>query len=419
MTGFGRFNLLTDVAADKFGNVYVADYNNSTIRKITPAGEVTTIAGKAGNPGSANGTNSQARFNNPICVAVDTNGTLYVSDRGNRTIRKITQSGTIWTVTTLAGSTGNPGTNDGFAISQARFQYTHGVAVDKAGNVYVADRGGHTIRKIFRNETFDVVVKTIVGTPLQFAIPGVDGTNSDVRFGNDAPTGLTVDNAGNLYTTDLNNYTVLKITPVGTNWVVTTIAGSSSVSGFEDGTNSDAHFSQAFNLTVDSAGNLYVADTGFGTFFGQTIRKIAPVGTNWVVTTIAGSPGVAGSDDGVGSTALFNLPYGIAVDSSGTLYVADYQNSRVTKGTPPAPPPTPPNLTIINFVTGNVQIDFTSGATDTPDLFTLQSSSTVVPTSAYADVAPPATITHLGPGSFRAVVAPSGDKQFYRIKRTQ
>src|SRR6266850_1679141 len=99
MTGFGRFNLLTDVAVDKNGNVYVADYNNSTIRRITPAGEVTTIAGQAGTPGSANGTNSQARFNNPISVAVDTNGILYVSDRGNRTIRKITQSGTIWTVT--------------------------------------------------------------------------------------------------------------------------------------------------------------------------------------------------------------------------------------------------------------------------------------------------------------------------------
>jgi len=284
--------------------------------------------------------------------------------------------------------------------------------VDKTGNIYVADRGGHTIRKIFF-DPFELAyfVKTIVGTPLQFAIPGVDGTNSDARFGNDAPTGMTVDNAGNLYTTDLNNHTVRKITPVGTNWVVTTIAGTSSVSGFTDGTNSDAQFNSPYNLSVDSAGNLYVADT-----YNYTIRKIRPVGTNWVVTTIGGSPGVAGSDDGVGSAALFNLPFGITVDTNGNLYVADYQNSRVAKGTPQAAPPGPPQITSIMFVSGNVQIDFSSDTADTPGMFTLQSSGTVNDT--YADVAPPATITQLGPGSFRAVVAPSGDRQFYRIKRT-
>jgi len=263
-----------------------------------------------------------------------------------------------------------------------------------------------------------------VGAPLQYACPGVDGTNSDVRFCNDAPTGLTVDSAGHLYTTDLNNCTVRKVALVGTNWVVTTIAGHTIVDqfgnpsgGYADGTGTNALFSQPFNLTVDSAGNLYVADTGAFTSFGQTIRKIQPVGNDWVVTTIGGSPGVTGSDDGAGSSALFNLPYGIAVDSSGNLYVADYQNSRVTKGTPPAAPPAPPQINSINFVSRKVQIDFTSGSTDTPNSFTLQSSSTVNGT--YADVAPPATITQLGPGSFRAVVAPSSANQFYRIKRTQ
>src|SRR5439155_13292708 len=159
-----------------------------------------------------------------------------------------------------------------------------------------------------------------------------------------------------------------------------------------------------------SAGNLYVADT-----YNYTIRKVTPVGTNWVVTTIGGSPGVAGSDDGAGSTALFNLPFGVTVESSGNLYVADYQNSRVTKATPPPAPPTPPNITSVKFVGGNVQIDFTSGAADTPDLFTVQSSSTLAPAAGYADVAPSVAITQLGPGSFSAVVAPNGDKQFYRI----
>ena len=416
MTGFGRLNLPTDAAVDKLGNVYVVDYNNSTIRQITPAGEMTTIAGKAGQSGSANGNGSVARFNNPVSIAVDANRNLYVSDRGNHTIRKIrppTPTDTNWVVSLLAGTVGIGGTNDGHP---GRFQSTHGIAVDSAGIVYVADRGGHTIRKIFLQD-IDMVVKTIVGAPLQFACPGVDGTNSAVRFCNDAPTGLTVDSAGILYTTDLNNSTVRKVAPIGTNWVVTTIAGYTTIDpfgnpsgGFTDGVGTNAQFNQPYNLTVDSAGNLYVADT-----YNDTIRKIKPAGTNWVVTTIGGSIQVTGSDDGVGSSALFNLPFGIAVDTNGSLYVADYQNSRVTKGTPPAAPPGPPQITSIKFVSGNVQIDFTSDTADTPGMFTLQSSGTVNGT--YADVAPPATITQLGPGSFRAVVAPSGGIQFYRVKK--
>ena len=417
-----RFNQLTDVAVDKAGNLYVADWGNHTIRRITPAGDVTTIAGKAGVSGYVNGNGNVARFNGPIRLTADTNGNLYVSDSGNAVIRKIrppTPPDTNWVVSLLAGTVGTPGTNDGHP---GRFQGPHGIAVDQAGIVYVADRGGHTIRKIFLQD-IDIVVKTIVGTPSKFACPGVDGTNNDVRFCNDAPSGLTVDSAGNLYTTDLNNSTVRKITPVGTNWVVTTIAGYTFVDqfgnpsgGYADGTGTNALFGNPFNLTVDSAGNLFVADTGYPGNYGEMIRKITPVGTNWVVTTLAGSVGVTGGDDGVGSSALFYWPYGIAVDTNGNVYVADYGNDRVTKGTPPAAPPGPPQITSIKFVSGNVQIDFTSDTADTPGMFTLQSAGTVNGT--YANVAPPAIITQLGPGSFRAVVAPTGDRQFYRIKRT-
>src|SRR5262249_42479143 len=142
-----------------------------------------------------------------------------------------------------------------------------------------------------------------------------------------------------------------------------------------------------------------------------------PAGPDWVVTTIAGNVGVTGSDDGVGSSALFSYPYGITVDTNGNLYVADYQNYRITKGTAqPAPPPAP-NITSIKFVSGNVQIDFTAGLGDTPALFTAKSSSAVGPASNYADVSPPATISQQGTGSFRAVTGPSGNVQFYRIRR--
>src|SRR5205823_4261144 len=156
---------------------YVADYLSSTIRMITPVGEVTTIAGKAGQPGYTNGVGSGARFNNPICVAVDTNRNVYVCDRGNSVVRKLrppVPPDTNWVVSLLAGTVGTAGTNDGHP---GRFQTLHGIAVDKAGIVYVADRGGHTIRKIFLQD-IDIVVKTIVGAPLKTAAPGVDGTNS-------------------------------------------------------------------------------------------------------------------------------------------------------------------------------------------------------------------------------------------------
>src|SRR5438105_752819 len=150
-----RFNYPWGVATDSSGNVYVADENNQTIRKITPAGVVTTLAGLAGNPGSADGTGSAARFNGPRGVATDSSGNVYVGDYGNHTIRKITPAGV---VTTLAGLAGNPGSADGTG-SAARLFQPRGVATDSSGNVYVADSGNQTIRKIIPTG----VVTTLAG----------------------------------------------------------------------------------------------------------------------------------------------------------------------------------------------------------------------------------------------------------------
>src|SRR5207245_4199618 len=130
-----RFNDPSGVATDSSGNVYVADYYNSTIRKITPAGVVTTLAGLAGNPGSGDGTGSVAQFFYPVGVATDSSGNVYVADSLNHTIRKITPAGV---VTTLAGLAGSFGSADGTG-SAARFYYPQGVATDSSGNVYVAD----------------------------------------------------------------------------------------------------------------------------------------------------------------------------------------------------------------------------------------------------------------------------------------
>jgi sugar lactone lactonase YvrE len=186
------------VAVDSSGNVYVADYGNSTIRKVTPAGAVTTLAGLAGNPGSANGTGSNARFDSPFSVAVDSMGNVYVADSFNATIRKITPAGG---VTTLAGLAGSPGSADGTG-SAARFASPQGVAMDSLNNVYVADFYNDTIRKV----TPAGVVTTLAG--LAGNGGGADGTGNAARFS--YPNGVAVDSAGNVYVADSGNNTIRK-----------------------------------------------------------------------------------------------------------------------------------------------------------------------------------------------------------------
>jgi sugar lactone lactonase YvrE len=306
-----RFYAPSGVAVDSTGNVYVADTSNDTIREITPGGVVTTLAGTAYEPGSADGTGSAARFNGPFGVAVDSTGNVYVADTGNDTIRKITPAGV---VTTLAGTAYEPGSADGTG-SAARFNGPFGVAVDSTGNVYVADTLNDTIRKI----TPGGVVTTLAGTA--GAQGSADGTGSAARFY--APSGVAVDSADNVYVADVGNGTIRKITPGG---VVTTLAGAAGIVGSADGTGSAALFHAPYGVAVDSTGNVYVADTK-----NDTIRKITPGG---VVTTLAGTPGVRSSADGTGSAARFNKPSGVAVDSAGNVYVADVGNGTIRKITP-------------------------------------------------------------------------------------
>jgi autotransporter-associated beta strand protein len=301
-----RFNTPTGVAVDSAGNVYVADYNNDTIRKVTPAGVVTTLAGSPLQQGSADGTGSAARFNTPTGVAVDSAGNVYVADTGNDTIRKVTPAGV---VTTLAGSPGQFGSADG-AGSAARFNNPFGAAVDSAGNVYVVDSFNNTIRKV----TPAGVVTTLAGSP--HTRDYADGAGSAARF--NFPVGVAVDGAGNVYVAEDGNVTIRKVTPAG---VVTTLAGTPLHTGSSDGAGSAASFFMPFGVAVDSAGNVFVADSN-----NQTIRKVTPLG---LVTTVAGGPGQTGSADGAGSAARFNFPSGVAVDSAGNVYVADASNDTI------------------------------------------------------------------------------------------
>jgi len=305
-----RFNYPSGVALSGT-TVYVADTYNGTIRKITSSGVVTSFAGTARAFGSVDGTGSAARFYYPYGLAADKAGNVYVADTNNHTIRKVTPAGA---VTTLAGAAGVSGSANGTG-SAARFNSPYSVAVDGSGNVYVADTLNFTVRKI----TAGGVVTTLAGVA---GSPGsLDGTGSGARFS--YLYGIAVDNAGNLYVTDSGNYTVRKITAAG---VVTTLAGTRGVAGSVDGTGLSARFDGPFGIAVDSTSNLYVSDHN-----NQVIRKITPAG---VVTTLAGVPGSEGIADGMGSAARFLSPAGIAIASSGTIYVADTYNHEIRNGVP-------------------------------------------------------------------------------------
>jgi sugar lactone lactonase YvrE len=356
-----RFNRPWGVATDGSGNVYVADAGNYTVRKITPAGVVSTLAGSAGTTGSLDGIGANAQFGalvsiststvvGPFALTVDAGGSVFVADSFSHTLRRITTGGV---VSTFSGAAGATGSFDG-PVASARYTSPLGVAIDANGNLYVADTYNHVIRRV----NAAGVVTTIAGSVGVWG--SADGIGNASRFLH--PFAITVDPFGRVYVTDANN-TVRRITSQNsfqTTWETTTIAGSPGTFGTADGAGAAARFGGTPTISTanpgsptirvvpgsagitpaltgnsyavgdlpgiaaDASGNIFVSDYSNG-----TIRQISAAG---VVTTIGGSS-TFGSTDAIGTNARFSRPAGIAIDTRGNLYIADTFNQTIRKGT--------------------------------------------------------------------------------------
>jgi len=271
------------IALDEKGNIFVADAKNHRIRMVTQQGVLYTVSG--GSKGFKDGSSDEAMFNEPQDLVVDLNENIFVADRFNHAIRKITPQGV---VSTIAG-TGKKGYADG-PSDTAMFAEPCGIAVDVDGNVFVSERKGNRIRKITQRG----IVTTLAGNENWLA---------QFHF----PMGIAIDKDRNLYVADQGSHKIKKVTPEGE---VSTVAGSGG-SGVVDGPSDLAEFSEPQGITINQ-GNLYVTDRWCG-----RIRKITQ---NGMVTTVAGSGYFAGCVDGECTQAKFNAPSGIAVDVDGNLF---------------------------------------------------------------------------------------------------
>jgi hypothetical protein len=296
------------VAMDSAGNLLICDTSSDAVQSVTSAGVVNIFAGLAGQAGTADGTGSNARFNDPGGLTIAADGTVTVADTANATIRRITAAGV---VTTLAGSTTVRGNADGTGAA-ATFNSPIGIAQDSTGTLFIADAQNHTIRRV----TTAGAVTTLAGTAGNSGT--ADGTGNAARFNN--PKGVAVDLSGNVYVADTTNNTIRRINPAG---VVITIAGLAGVSGSSDGPGAAALFNQPTGLALAANGDVIVADTG-----NSAIRRVTAAG---VVTTVAGLPSISGLKDGPGSVAWFNQPRGLTVAGNGDIYVADTGNAIVRR----------------------------------------------------------------------------------------
>jgi trimeric autotransporter adhesin len=316
-----QLNDARGLAVDQSGNLFIADAGNNEIRMVTPAGIITTVAGNGtGGFSGDNGPATSAQLNQPVAVAVDAAGDLFIADQHNNRIRMVTSTGII---TTLTGSTAGY-SGDGGPAGSAQISNPAGIDVDRAGNVFIADAGNNRIRMV----TPAGVISTVGGTGT-VGFSGDGGPAPAAQFV--VPVDVSVDGNGNLFIADQGNYRIREVNAAG---VINSVAGTTD-------NGRPASFAQLYfpnTVVADGDGNVFIADTD-----AHRIRKITPAG---IMTIVAGngSAGFSG-DGGPAISAQLYYPAAIAVDAAGSLFIADTRNERVRKVTPDG---------IITTVAGNL-----------------------------------------------------------------
>ena len=309
------------VAVDAFGNLYIADTENRRIRKVSVGGTITTVAGNGGKGFSGDGgPATSASLYTPQAVALDASGNLYIADLNNNRIRKVSVGGTI---TTVAGDGQVRSSGDGGPATSASLHWPSGVALDLAGNLYIADEGNNRVRKVSVGGT----ITTVAGSGVFAGFSGDGGpATSAVLY---HPCGVAVDASGNLYIADLGNFRVRKVSAAGT---ITTVAGGGTSYPGDGGPATSTLLKGARAVAVDAVGNLYIADAYQ---YGPLIRKVSAGGT--ISTVAGGGPGGSLGDGGPATAGSLSQPYGLAVDAVGNVYIADAGNNRVRKVLAAAP----------------------------------------------------------------------------------
>ncbi|CAB4889642.1 unannotated protein [freshwater metagenome] len=386
------------MAVDAAGNVYIGDASDCTIRKIDAGtGLISTIVGESGSCGHVDDTGVAARLGSITGLTLDGKGNLFVGGYYDCWIRKVDLATAA--VTSVAGN-GSCATSADDVTMDGGDNPIHGpwgVAFDSAGDMYIAEYSSHSIRKI---DHVSHVLSTVAGTPGSFGATGDGGQATDALLG--GPYGLAFDSADNMYITDDDNHNIRK---VGTDGVITTVAGSSagaSGTAGQDVPATDALLYYPYGgVAFDAAGNMFIPDT-----YNSAIRKVDTAG---VITTVAGTLGVSGAEgeDVAATDALLTYPAAVALDAAGNLFIVDFGTYTVREVFGVGAPALPAAPTITGITAGDhsLTVAFTPGADEfsTVDYYEYSVDDGVV-TTTFAQTTPattssPMTITGLTNGT--------------------